>query len=74
MGEQSWWDAVLADSEDRNGRPVVVDFSLDQGLFRRVDPEGTDFRDRYAEIGDLTDVFFGRMTGDADAFVTMGRG
>ena len=25
--EHSWWDAVLADSEDRSGRPVVVDFS-----------------------------------------------
>ena len=73
-GEQSWWDAVLADSEDRNGRPVVVDFSLNQGLIRRVDPEGTDFRDRYAEIGfDVTDVcFFAPDTGDADAFVSNG--
>jgi len=73
-GEQSWWDAVLADSEDRSGRPVVVDFSLSQGLIRRVDPEGTDFRDRYAEIGfDVTKVcFFAPDTGDADAFVSNG--
>jgi hypothetical protein len=71
---QSWWDAVLADSEDRSGRPVVVDFSLNQGLIRRVDPEGTDFRDRYAEIGfDVTKVcFFAPDTGDADAFVGNG--
>jgi len=73
-GEQSWWDAVLADSEDRSGRPVVVDFSLSQGLIHRVDPEGTDFRDRYAEIGfDVTKVcFFAPDTGDADAFVSNG--
>jgi hypothetical protein len=73
-GEQSWWDAVLADSEDRSGRPVVVDFSLSQGLIRRVDPEGTDFRDRYAEIGfDVTKVcFFAPDSGDADAFVSNG--
>jgi len=70
-GEQSWWDAVLADSQDRIGRPVVVDFSLHQGLIPRVDPEGSDFRDRYAEIGfDVTKVcFFAPDTGDADAFV-----
>ena len=73
-GEQSWWDAVLADSEDRSGRPVVVDCSLNQGLIHRVDPEGTDFRDRYAEIGfDVTKVcFFAPDTGDADAFVSNG--
>jgi hypothetical protein len=73
-GEQSWWDAVLADSEDRCGRPVVVDFSLNQGLIHRVDPDGTDFRDRYAEIGfDVTKVcFFAPDTGDADAFVSNG--
>jgi hypothetical protein len=73
-GEQSWWDAVLADSEDRGGRPVVVDFSLSQGLIHRVDPEGTDFRDRYAEIGlDVTKVcFFAPDPGDADAFVSNG--
>jgi hypothetical protein len=71
---QSWWDAVLADSEDRSGRPVVVDCSLNQGLIHRVDPEGTDFRDRYAEIGfEVTKVcFFAPDTGDADAFVTNG--
>jgi hypothetical protein len=58
-GEKSWWDAVLADSEDLSRRPVVVDCSLDQGLIHRVDPEGTDFRDRYAEIGfDVTKVCF----------------
>ena len=71
---QSWWDAVLADSEDRSSRPVVVDCSLNQGVIHRVDPEGTDFRDRYAEIGfDVTKVcFFAPDTGDADAFVTNG--
>ena len=73
-GEQLWWDGVLSDSEDRIGRPVVVDFSLNEGLIRRVDPEGTDFRDRYAEIGfDVTNVcFFAPDTGDADAFVHNG--
>jgi hypothetical protein len=67
---QSWWDAVLSDSEDRIGRPVVVDFSLNQGVIVRVDPEGTDFRDRYAEIGfDVTKVcFFAPDADDADAF------
>jgi hypothetical protein len=30
-----WWDDVLADGEDRRSRPVLVDFSLDQGLIRR---------------------------------------
>jgi hypothetical protein len=71
---QLWWDAVLADSEDRSGRPVVVDFSLNQGLIDQVDPEGTDFRDRYGEIGfDVTKVcFFAPDTGDADAFVNNG--
>jgi hypothetical protein len=73
-GAQSWWDAVLADSENRSGRPVVVDCSLDQGLIHRIDPEGTDFRDRYAEIGlEVTKVcFFAPDTGDADAFVSNG--
>jgi hypothetical protein len=73
-GEHTWWDAVLSDSEDRIGRPVVVDFSLNQGVIDRVDPEGTDFRDRYAEIGfDVTKVcFFAPDTGDADAFVHNG--
>jgi hypothetical protein len=71
---QSWWDAVLADSEDLSGRPVVVDCSLNQGLIHRVDPDGTDFRDRYAEIGfDVTKVcFFAPDTGDVDAFVNNG--
>jgi hypothetical protein len=71
---QSWWDAVLADSEDRSGRPVVVDCSLNQGLIHRVDPEGTDFRDRYPEIGfDVTKAcFFAPDAGDADAFVSNG--
>ena len=72
--EHSWWDAVLADSEDRSGRPVVVDFSHNPGLIHRVDPEGTDFRDRYAEIGfDVTKVcFFAPDAGDAAAFVNNG--
>src|SRR5277367_5670861 len=73
-GEQSWWDAVLAHSEDRSGRPVVVDCSHNPGLINRVDPEGTDFRDRYAQIGfDVTKVcFFAPDAGDADAFVSNG--
>ena len=52
----------------------MVDCSLNQGLIHRVDPEGTDFRDRYAEIGfDVTKVcFFAPDTGDADAFVSNG--
>ena len=72
--EQSWWDAVLADSEDRSGRPVVVDLSHNPGLIHRVDPEGTDFRDRYAEIGfDVTKVcFFAPDAGGAAAFVNNG--
>jgi hypothetical protein len=71
---QSWWDTVLSDSEDRIGRPVVVDFSLDQGVIDRVDPEGIDFRDRYAEIGfDVTKVcFFAPDAEDADAFANSG--
>lgn len=69
-----WWDDVLADGEDRSGRPVLVDFSLDQGLILRDDPEGINFRDRYAEIGfDITKVFFfAPDRGDADAFVNTG--
>jgi hypothetical protein len=77
--EVAWWDAVLADSEDRIGRPVVVDCSHNPGLIDRVHSEATgfrdrDFRDRYAEIGfDVTKVyFFAPDGGDADAFVTNG--
>jgi hypothetical protein len=77
--EVAWWDAVLADSEDRSGRPVVVDCSHNPGLIDRVHSDATDFRDRdfrdrYAEIGfDVTKVyFFASDAGDADAFVTNG--
>jgi hypothetical protein len=77
--EVAWWNAVLADSEDRSGRPVVVDCSHNPGVIDRVHSEATgfrdrDFRDRYAEIGfDVTKVcFFAPDMGDADAFVANG--
>jgi hypothetical protein len=44
--EVAWWNAVLADSEDRSGRPVVVDCSHNPGVIDRVHSEATGFRDR----------------------------
>ena len=56
---RSWWKTVLANGDELAGRPVVVDFSLDAGLVRKVDPEGTNFAERYAARGfDVTKVFF----------------
>jgi hypothetical protein len=55
----NWWNTVLANGEELAARPVVVDFSLDVGLVRKVDPEGTNFAERYAPLGfDVTKVFF----------------
>jgi hypothetical protein len=55
----NWWNTVLANGEELAGRPVVVDFSLDAGLVRKVDPEGTNFAERYTPLGfDVTKVFF----------------
>ena len=77
--EVEWWNAVLADSEDRSGRPVVADCSHNPGLLDRVHTDKTGFRDRdfrgpYAEIGfEVTKAyFFAPDAGDADAFVTNG--
>ena len=57
-------------------RPVVVDFSPDTSLVRRVDPEGTDFAGRYAALGfDVTKAFFfGPDVGDAFTFMKVGAG
>jgi hypothetical protein len=55
----NWWNRVLANGDELAARPVVVDFSLDVGLVRKVDPEGTNFAERYAPLGfDVTKVFF----------------
>jgi hypothetical protein len=72
--ERPWWNAVLANRGDRAGRPVVVDFSPDAGLIRRLDQEGTDFAERYASRGfDVTKVFFfGPDVGDAYEFMSGG--
>ena len=56
------------------GRPVVVDFSLDVGLVRKVDPEGTNFAERYTPRGfDVTKVvFFAPDVGDVATFINVG--
>jgi hypothetical protein len=46
--DRTWWKTVLATGDELAGCPVVVDFSLDASLVRRVDPEGTNFAERYA--------------------------
>src|SRR5208283_6231819 len=71
-----WWKAVLANGEEFAGRPVVVDFSLDAGLVRRVDPEGTNFAGRYAARGfDITKAcFFAPDIGDVVTFTNVGAG
>jgi hypothetical protein len=57
--DRSWWKTVLASGEELAARPVVVDFSLDAGLVRKVDPEGTNFAERYGPRGfDVTKVVF----------------
>ncbi len=51
--------APTPNGDELAARPVVVDFSLDVGLVRKVDPEGTNFAERYAPLGlDVTKVFF----------------
>jgi hypothetical protein len=50
--DRSWWKTVLANGEELAARPVVVDFSLDAGLVRKVDPEGTNFAERYGPWAD----------------------
>jgi len=71
-----WWKTVLANGEEFAGRPVVVDFSLDAGLVRRVDPEGTNFAGRYAARGfDITKAcFFAPDIGDVVTFTNVGAG
>jgi len=39
QADGSWWKTVLANGQELAGRPVVVDFSLDAGLVRNVDPK-----------------------------------
>ncbi len=72
----NWWKTVLANGDELAGRPVVVDFSLDVGLVRKVDPEGTNFAERYAPLGfDVTKVFFfAPDIGDVATFTNVGGG
>ena len=74
QADRSWWKTVLANGEELAGRPVVVDFSLDAGLVRKVDPEGTNFAERYAPRGfDVTKVFFfAPDVGDVATFINIG--
>ena len=76
QADRSWWNTVLANGEQLAGRPVVVDFSLDAGLVRKVDPEGTNFAERYAPRGfDVTKVvFFAPDVGDVATFMNNRRG
>ena len=70
----NWWNAVLANGDELAARPVVVDFSLDLGLVRKVDPEGTNFAELYAPRGfDVTKVvFFAPDVGDVATFTNIG--
>jgi hypothetical protein len=72
----NWWKTVLANGDELAGRPVVVDFSLDASLVRNVDPEGTNFAERYAPRGfDVTKVFFfAPDIGDVATFTNVGGG
>ena len=74
QADRNWWKTVLANGEELAGRPVVVDFSLDAGLVRKVDPEGTNFAERYAPRGfDVTKVvFFAPDVGDVATFINIG--
>ena len=76
QADRNWWKTVLANGEELAGRPVVVDFSLDAGLVRNVDPEGTNFAERYAPRGfDVTKVFFfAPDIGDVATFTNVGGG
>jgi hypothetical protein len=72
--ERSWWKTALANGDEFAARPVVVDFSLDAGLVRKIDPEGTNFAERYAPRGfDVTNVvFFAPDVGDVATFTNIG--
>jgi hypothetical protein len=74
QADRSWWKKVLVNAVGLVGRPVVVDFSLDAGLVRNVDPEGTNFAERYALRGfDVTKVFFfAPDVGDVATFINIG--
>ena len=74
QAHRSWWKKVLVNAVGLAGRPVVVDFSLDAGLVRNVDPEGTNFAERYASRGfDVTKVFlFAPDVGDVASFIKTG--
>ena len=74
QADRNWWKTVLANGEELAGRPVVVDFSLDAGLVRKVDPEGTNFAERYTPRGfDVTKVFFfAPDVGDVATFINIG--
>ncbi len=74
QADRSWWKTVLANGEELAGRPVVVDFSLDVGLVRKVDPEGTNFAERYTPLGfGVTKVvFFAPDVGDVATFLNIG--
>jgi hypothetical protein len=74
QADTNWWKTVLANGDELAGRPVVVDFSLDAGLVRKVDPEGTNFAERYTPLGfDVTKVvFFAPDVGDVATFINIG--
>ena len=74
QADRTWWKTVLANGEELAGRPVVVDFSLDAGLVRKVDLEGTNFAERYVPRGfDVTKVFFfAPDVGDVATFINIG--
>src|SRR5271169_274852 len=69
-----WSTPGLSRADEDAVRPVVVDFSLDVGLVRNVDPEGTNFAERYAPRGfDVTKVFFfAPDVGDVATFINIG--
>jgi hypothetical protein len=72
--DRSWWKTVLANGEELAARPVVIDFRLDVGLARKVDPERTNFAERYGPRGfDVTKVvFFAPDIGDVATFTNTG--
>jgi hypothetical protein len=70
----TWWSALTANGEELAGRPVIVDFSPDKGLIRRVGGSSEDFANRHAALGfDVTKVFFfAPGPGDAVTFANAG--
>jgi hypothetical protein len=74
QADRSSWKTVLANGEELAARPVVVDFSLDAGLVHKVDPEATNFAERYAPRDfDVTKVvFFAPDVGDIATFTNIG--